>query len=326
MIAQIRSMACVVAGLLAAATLAACGGGSSSDSGGADKGDPAASHAAAEKLIEQAIARNPKASSGRIDGTIDVVVKGVPGFKGTTEVTASGTYDLPDGASVPDFDIDVGLVLNDGAIGGAIVLADRQGFIKLGNQGYKMPDAISRKLAEPAPAARNGLTKTAAMFYINPQDWQENAQLVGATSVAGESVQHIKADLQPKRFFLDMARLTRFLTLINVTQAVGLPQRLGPEVRAALERSVTVAKGEVWIGTADHVLRKARAQGKLVVAKRDRKLLSGMTSATLDVMVDITEVGEPHTIRAPTQLDPYSSLQLSLSALGEAVRRQTRGR
>jgi hypothetical protein len=325
MSAQTDWKAVVLAMLLGAATLAACGGGSSSDAPSASK-DPAARHAAAEKLIAQAIAANPKASSARIDGTIDLVVKGVPRFEGTTQLTATGVYDLPDGASVPDFDIDVGLVLNDNALGGALVLDDRKAYVKLGTTGYKLPDRISQKLVEPAAAAHNGLTKTAAMFYINPQDWQRDAQLVGESSIAGERVQHITAEIRPDRFFLDLSRLVRLLTILRVTQALGLPEALGPKVRAALERSVTVAKGEVWIGSSDHVLRKARAQGRVVVAKRDRKLLLGMTSATLDAVVTISEVGDPHAVSAPTQLGSYSALQLSLSALGESLRRRARGK
>ncbi|MGH2898535.1 MAG: hypothetical protein ACRDMZ_07660 [Solirubrobacteraceae bacterium] len=301
--------------------LAACGD-SSPDSGGAPAADPAASHAAADKLIAQAVAANPKARSARIDGTIDVVVKGVPRFEGAIQLSANGAYDLPDGKDVPDLDIDVGLSLDGQALGGAIVVAGGTGYVKLGNAGYKLPARISKALVELAPAAKNGLTKTAAMFYINPQDWQTNAQLLGDADVAGESTQHIKADIRPGRFFLDMSRLVRFLTMIRVTQALGLPEDLGPKLRAALERSVTVAGGEVWIGTDDHVLRRAHAVGRLEVAAKDRKTLLGMTSATLDATVNISEVGDDHAISAPKQLDSYSSLQLSLDALGEAARRR----
>jgi hypothetical protein len=326
MTAQIRRKAALLAALLSASALAACGGGSSSDSGDASKADPAASHAAAQKLIKQAVAANPDARSGRLDGTIDVEVKGVPRFSGPIQLSANGVYSLADGADVPDLDIDVGLSLNDGSLGGAIVVDNKQGYIKLGNSGYKLPDRINKTLIAPAPAAKNALTKTGAMFYINPQDWQTKARLIGDADVAGEKTQHIKAELQPDKFFLDLSRLTRFLTLIHVTQAIGLPEALGPKVRAALERSVTVAKGEVWIGKDDHVLRKAHAEGKLVVAERDRKTLFGITSATLDATINISEVGDPQKVGVPKQIDSYSSLQLTLDALGEAVRRSTKGK
>ena len=316
---QRRPKTLAAAALLGVATLAACGGGSA----GGDV-SPAERRVAAEQLITRVHGVNPKAGSGRIDATIDLTIKGSPRFSGRTQITASGVWNLPDGASVPDLDLDVGLALNGGALGGAIVVADGTGYIKLGNTGYKLPDAISRKLVAPAAVANNGLTKTAAMFFINPQNWQKNARLVGETTVAGERVQKITGDIRTDVAFLDLARLVRFMTLINVTQALGLPTELGPKLRAALVRSVTLAKGEVWIGTSDHVLRKAHLEGRAVVAPRDRELLFGATSATLDATVDISEVGTPQEISAPTQLDSYGSLQLTLSALAEAARRQAR--
>ena len=162
------------------------------------------------------------------------------------------------------------------------------------------------------------------MFYVNPQNWQRNAQLTGDATVAGLRVQKITGDIDTDLAFLDLARLTRFLTLIGVTQALGLPAELGPKLRAALVRSVTLAKGEVWIGKSDHVLRRGHLRGKAIVAPRDRRLLFGATSATLDATVDISEVGAPQEISAPAQLHSYSSLQLTLSALAEGTRRQAR--
>ena len=320
MTAKIRLTAVVPLAVLALGSLAAAlsGCGAVSDAA-SDTSSPAARHAAAEKIIAQAIGVNPQARSGRIDGSIRGEVKGVPRFAGPIEATASGVYNLPEGASVPDLDIDVSLAMNGGIIGGGIVVADGKGYIKLGDTGYKLPDAISKVFVAPAHKARNGLTKTGAMFYNNPQDWQRNAEVIGEESVAGVSTQKITAEVLVDRVAADMARLVRFLTLIHVPQALGLPTELTPQMQAAFVRSVTDVKGEVWMGTDDHVLRKAHVTGAMVVAKRDRKLLLGATSGNLDATLNISEVGKPQTISAPTQLGRYADLQLALKALAEAV-------
>jgi hypothetical protein len=303
--------------LLAATGLTACG-----DSGGSgEASSPAARHDAADKIIAQAVGANPDARSGRIDGSIVLHIKGVPRFEGPIELTANGVYDLPDGASVPDLDIDVSVALRGGVLGGSIVVKDGTGYIKLGNTGYKLPDSVSRALVAPAKKAKNGLTKTGAMFYINPQDWQKDAELVGEEPIAGEPTQKITVAIRTDRAFLDLDRLVRFLALVHVPQAVGLPTKLGPAVRAALVRSVTLAKGEVWMGTDDHVMRQAHLVGKGVVSKRDQKLLYGATGATIDATLNMSEVGDPHPVSAPTRLDPYANLQLSLNALAEAIRK-----
>jgi hypothetical protein len=160
------------------------------------------------------------------------------------------------------------------------------------------------------------------MFYINPQDWQRDARLVGETTIAGETVQHIKADISPQAFFLDVSRMVRALSRLRVPQALGLPTALGPKLRAALARAVTVAEGEAWIGKDDHVLRKARAHGKLVVAEQDRDLLYGLRKASISANLDVSEVGKAQKITVPSALDSYSSLQLALSVLADAAREQ----
>jgi hypothetical protein len=317
--ATFRPFASAAAALLSATALSACGGAIAATNHSAGAVD---SRAAADQIIAQAVGDNPQARSGRISGSVDVdmAISGLPLLDGQTQITADGVYALPDGASVPDLDIDVGLVHNDHALGGAIVLDDRTGYVKLGTTGYKVPDDITHALTEPAVGARNGLTKLGAMFYINPQDWQRNARLVGETTIAGETVEHITADINPQAFFLDVSRMVRALARLHVPQALGLPTELGPKLRAALARSVTVAEGEAWIGKDDHVLRKARADGKLVVAERDRDLLYGLRKASIAANLDVSEVGDAHTITVPRSLGSYSSLQLALSALAESVR------
>ena len=313
MTTQIRFKALVPLALLGAAALAACGESSNKSSSATD------SHAAAEKIIEQATGPNPAARSGRIDGSVLLEVKGVPRFQGPIELTANGVYNLPDGADVPDLDLDVGVSLNSGVLGGAIVVADETGYIKLGNAGYKLPAAISKSLVAPARDAKNGLTKTGAMFYINPQDWQTKARVIGEESIAGEPTEKITADVLVNVALSDLSKLLDFLTKIGVPQALGLPTHLTPKMRAAFLRSVTDVKGVVWIGKDDHVLRKAHVTGEMVVAKEDRKVLLGATSGKLEATLNISRVGEPQKISAPTQIDSYADLRLSLDALAEAA-------
>ncbi len=315
MTAQFRLKALVPLTLgLLALSITACGGSSSSESPA-----PAERRAAADKIIAQATGPNPAARSGRIDGTIGLNVKGFKNFEGPIEITVNGAYNLPDGEDVPELDLDVALALNGGVFGGAIVVAGEKGYIKLGDTGYKLPDSISKVLVAPAREAKNGLTKTGAMFYINPQDWQMNARIIGEETVAGEPTVKMTADVLLNVALSDLAKLFDFLTLIHVTQAVGLPTEITPKMRAAFLRSVKDVNAVVWMGKDDHVLRKVHVTGKLVVAKENRKTLLGARSGTLDATVNISEVGDPHEISAPTQLDPYADLQLSLAALAEAA-------
>ena len=313
MTAHIRMKVLVPLALLGAAALAACGEDSTKTS------SPAESHAAAERIIAQATGVNEAARSGRIDGSVLLEVKGIPRFEGPIELTANGVYNLPEGEDVPELDLDVGVSLNSGILGGAIVVADETGYIKLGNAGYRLPADISKSLVAPAREAKNGLTKTGAMFYINPQNWQMNARVIGEESIAGEATQKITADVLVNVALADLSKLLDFLTKIGVPQALGLPTKLTPKMRAAFLRSVKKVTGVVWVGKEDHVLRKAHVTGTMVVAKEDQKVLLGATSGRLEATLNISRVGEPQKISAPTQIDDYADLRLSLDALAEAA-------
>jgi hypothetical protein len=328
MTAHVRPKLLALAALLAALTLAACGGGDDDSSPDADGGStPSASDKAQDRkdiarLIRQGFGPNEQARSGRLDGTVDLEVKGVPRYKGPIEITASGGFELPKGGDVPDFRMDVGLVLNDHAIGGELVVVGGDAFIQLGTTGYKLPDAITAKVVAPAAALDNGLAKTAGMFFIRPDRWQKNGRIVGTENVAGVETEHATAGIRASRFFEDAARLVRLLTTLRVTEAVGLPQAITPAQRAALGRSVESATGQVWLGKEDHVLRKARLEGRLKVAKKDRKILGGMTSATLTAEVNVTDVARPQNIEPPERLGVYDDLQIALDALGESIRNE----
>ncbi|MGI8728509.1 MAG: hypothetical protein ACR2LK_00670 [Solirubrobacteraceae bacterium] len=326
MIGLRRYRALAIALLIAALTLAACGG---DDSPGDDK--PSASDRAQDRkdiarLIKQATGPNEDARSAQIDATIDLEVEGVPRYKGPILLTANGSFELAAGADVPDVNLDVGLMLNEKAIGGSLIIADSKSFIALGDTGYRLPGDINEKIIAPAADLDNGLIKSAGMLYIRPDRWQKNGRIVGLEEIDGVQTEHARSDIRADRFFTDVSRLVRLLTLLRVTEAVGLPQKIGPKARAALARSVESAQGDIFVGKEDHVVRKATLEGSLVVAKKDQAILGGMTGAKLSADINISRVGEPQDVGAPKKLGSYANLQLSLDALGESIRRDLRGK
>jgi hypothetical protein len=326
MTARTGSRVLAVAATIAAATLAACGGGSS-DKGAASSARDAGKDAKAIALLRrQAFGPNAKARSGMLDGTIDVDVKGVPRFKDTVSISQSGPFDLPAGSDVPDFDLSVSLGLRDKPYGGDLVLADRKAFIALGTTGYTLPDATDARIVKPAAAASNGLTKTLAVFYIAPQRWEKNARIVGDESIAGLDTVHVTTGVRADRLFLDASRLTGLLTSLRVTEIAGLPTAIGPGARTALVRSVQSATGDVWIGKSDHVLRKAHLAMKLAMSQADRRRLGGIKSLKLVADLNVSDVGRRQKVRAPSQLGSYQDLQATLDVLGEAIRRDARGK
>lgn len=302
--------------LLLVAALVGCGSDSSDDSS-ADATSGAASAAEARKLLNETFGPNDKATSGKLSGTVDIVVKGAPRYREPIQVTMSGPFSQS-GSAPAEANLSVGLQLRGGAIGGELVLVDDQVLIGLGTTGYKIPDDIASVIRKPLADTDNGLASVLAVFGIAPQRWAKNPRVIGNAEINGEDTIYGSAKIDTQRFFLDVARLTKVLTKLRITEVTGLPRELTRQARQALQRSVQSATGKIYTGADDKVLRRAAFDMSLKASAKDRRTL-GFSSLTVKGQLDVTEVGSPQEIEAPKSTGSYDALQITLDALAEAV-------
>ncbi len=314
---RIKTFIGVVSVLLATA-LAGCGGGSSDDASPGKAS--AASKADVDKLLEQTFGPNPKANSGMLNGRIDIKVTGVRRFRLPIAVTVTGPFNQA-GGDAPEANLSVGLELRGTALGGELVLIGDRALIGVGSTGYQIPDAISNRLRRPLADADNGLGAVLAVFGVAPRRWAKNARIVGNEKIAGVDTIHGTAAIDTRRFFLDVAKLTKTLTSLRITDIADIPRAVDGKARAALVRSVKTATGDVYSGVADHVMRRARLNIKLETSPADRKLLGGIKTLSITGGMDVTEVGTHPKVEAPSSTGSYAELQVALDAIEEAARR-----
>lgn len=314
---QARALLAALALALVAA-LAGCGGDSSSDGGGSEATPGAANSAEVKKLIRETFGPNENATSGELSGTIDIVVKGAPRYREPVQITLSGPFNQS-GSSPAEANLSVGLQLRGGSIGGELVLIDDKVLIALGSSAYTIPPSIAGPIRRPLAERGNALGSVLAVFGVAPERWAKNPRVVGNERVAGEDTIHGTAELHTRRFFLDVARLTKVLTSLRITEIVGVPTEVDRSARSALVRSVTRATGDVYTGAEDKVLRKAGFDIALKPSARDRRTL-GFSSLTLKGELNVTEVGTPQQIRAPRVAGTFDDLQATFDALAESVK------
>jgi hypothetical protein len=312
-----KSIFAVLAVLLAS-VLVGCGGDSKSDDSSSAAKGSAPNSTEVKKLLRQTFGPNDKATSGKISGTVDVVVKGVPRYREPIQVSVSGPFNQP-GNSPTEANLSVSLSLRGGSIGGELVLIDNEVIIGLGTTGYRIPDDIAATIRKPLAKKSNGLASLLGVFGIAPQRWAKDPRVVGNEDVNGEDTIHGTAEINTNRFFLDVARLTKVLTKLRITEVTGLPREIDRSARQALTRSVTKARGDVWTGADDKVLRKAAFDMALKPNAKDRKIL-GFTSITLKGELTVTDVGTAQKIERPPSTGSYDALQITLDALAESVR------
>ncbi|HWC27765.1 MAG TPA: hypothetical protein VG474_14340 [Solirubrobacteraceae bacterium] len=310
---RIKGMYGVVLVALAAA-LVACGG--SND----DKADKPPSAADARKLLQQTFGPNPNASSGKLDGSVTIRVEGVRRFAEPVTLRASGPFNQS-GDAPPEANLSVGLRLGSSAIGGELILIDDEALIGLGDTAYRIPDSIAATIRRPLRNSDNALTSVLAVFGIAPQRWAENPRIVGNETVGGVETVHATAELDRQRFFLDVARLTKVLTSLRITEVTGLPRDVDRRARVALSRSVKSATGHIWSGAEDHVLRKASFSMTIEPSAAERRTLGGISSMKVNGQLEVTEVGTEQRVEPPRNRGSYRALQTTLDALADAARR-----
>ncbi|MDP1850366.1 MAG: hypothetical protein Q8K79_21435 [Solirubrobacteraceae bacterium] len=303
--------------VLLIAALVGCGGDdTSSGDSGADKPGKANS-AEVKKLIRQTFGPNEKAKSGNISAVVDLTVKGAPRYREPVQVSLVGPFSNE--AGQPETKLDVSLALRGGILGGDLYLKGDQAFIGLGSTAYEVPASIAGPLRKPLEKDGNALDAIMGVFSINPDRWAKNPRIVGNERVAGIDTIHGTADINTENLFLDLATLAKRLTALRITEITGLPREVDAQTRAALDRSVKTATGDVYTGADDKVLRRAKLNVLLEPSAKDRKLLK-FSSIKVAANLDITDVGSPQKINVPSNRGSWDALQLSLDALAEAVR------
>lgn len=308
-----RPIAGWLAALAAACGLVACGGGddSSGNAGGAKPAQDVAS------LARQAFGPNRKAASGRIDGHIDITVKGARGFGEPVRLAMSGPFRSRPGSALPDYAID--LSVGDQGVGLHSVRG--RSFVSLGTTGYEIPARIRERLARSAARGHNGLTRMLEQFGIAPWRWETNKRIGATERIGGVRTVRVDTGVDVARFLRDANTFSGVLGSLGLARANGLPSKIPRAARRALAASVDHAKGASWIATSDKVMRKAGLTIDFAVPAARRGALGGISSVKVVAEVLVTDVGARQSIGRPRALAPYSTLQQAFDTLAESAGR-----
>jgi hypothetical protein len=293
--------------LLAAVVLVSCGGGDEATDRARSAGDP-------DRLVRATLPPNPAARSGRIDGRIEITLKGVARFAEPFAVGIAGPFQYRPGASLPDYELEMG-VLDNGV--GLTSLRGRS-WISLGSTGYTLPGHVRRQLARRSAHGRNGLTRTLSQFGVRPWHWETDRRIAGRTRIDGVEAVHITTSFTAGHILQDANTLLGLLSSLRLTRATGLPDLISRSARQTIVRSVTLKKGEQWIGVKDKVMRRAGFTMKFAVPRADRAKVGGISGGTVVGELHVTGVGRPQRIRAPATTGSFADFQAGIDAVGDA--------
>jgi hypothetical protein len=296
---------------LSAACLALAGCGGSSGSG------------SATQLLTQTFCGNHHLNSGNMHVALTIVPSGSRTLKGPISLSVSGPFQSQGQGKLPNSDLTIGLSALGSPLSMGVISTGQHGYVTLAGSNYKLPQSSYQQLessfaAFATPPGCNGKTGVLSQLNIHPLHWLTNPQVVGTETVGGASTTHVHAGINVSALLSDLGPLLKRAPSLGLSGTSGL----SASTLAGIANQVQDPRFDVWTGTGDHALRKLTINLKVPVSGQTSTLLGGLNSAAIGVTMAYSDLNQPQTIAAPTNLKPYSQLQSKLGAIFSAVRSQ----
>jgi hypothetical protein len=293
--------ACVVA-------LAGCGGSS---------GDPVG-------LLKQTFCGKHKVTSGNLDVALTVTPSGSRTLTGPLSVSLSGPFQSLGSGKLPESDLKVALSGLGSSTSVDIISTGSHGYVTVSGSSYQLPQASYQQLESSfssfaQPPGCSSKTGVFSQLHIRPLHWLTNPQVVGTETVGGAQTSHIHAGIDVATFLGDLG------TFLKKAPGLGSAGGLGPDTLSAVASQIQSANVDVWTGTSDKTLRRLSVKLTLPVTGQISTLLGGLRSAGIELSMQYANLNQPQTVSAPTNLQPYSQLQIKLADLFSTIRSQLSG-
>jgi hypothetical protein len=302
-----------------ALTASACGGGDDTSAGGSGGGDAAA-------LIKDTFGTGHAISSGRVDATLDVDMKGWSVLGTPLNLHLNGPFQSNGGTKLPDFALDVDFggtqPVTLGAVfaqGGGYLTIEGQAF-DLGKRTYESFRKGYESAKKDAASKDDKNTTTLSALGVQPIRWLKDPKKVGEEDVAGTSTVHLASGVDVPKLLTDLSTLLGKAK--NVTSAGGaatgtaVPTQLSAQQRELIQKSVTSAKVDVWTGAKDHTLRKVAVDIRVDVPDELKDQANGLTTGHIAFMISIAQLNQPQKISKPADARPISQLRSALAQSG----------
>ena len=257
----------------------------------------------AREILRKGFATPISTANVSVDLTADL--EGIPQQQGPVRVKLAGPYRSNGGGRLPDADLD--LVISGGgqSFSMGLVSTGERAFVQFGGAPYEVSEeTVDRLNGGGRGAPRRDLG-------VRPIDWVTDASDEGEATVNGVATRHVRADVDVKKALTDLNDVVRR------TAAPGSPPPVldGAQIESIADR-VEDPKLDVYVGRDDDRIRRFSLDLTFEVPEEDRRRLNGLTSGTLTLDVELTEVGQPQRIVEPRDPSPMSELNKLLGGRG----------
>ncbi len=297
----------VLGAVVPALAVAACGSSSGGSGGSGSSGN-------AQSLLKQTFASGKPVKSGVLGVSVTLNPSGSSTFTTPISFSINGPFQSRGAGKLPqsNFTIAVSALGRKGQLG--IVSTGTGGYVTLQGAAYQLPAADLQRL-ESGFSSVGGSSQGGGGLSglgINPQHWLTNASVVGSDTIGGTDTTHIRAGVNVSALLQDINTL---LGKASSSTGTKLPSSIPQATQQKVAAAVKNATVDVWTGKSDKVLRKLSLNLNVPVTGRLSTLAGGMTSAGIGLTLQYSDVNQPQTIAAPSNVQPYSEFTTKLRSV-----------
>jgi hypothetical protein len=283
----LRPLAALLA--VTALLLAGCGGGG-------DEGE-------ARELLRKGFG----ASIGTANISVDLTAKleGIPQQQGPVRVKLAGPYRSNGQGKLPDADLDVVISGGGQTFSMGLLSTGERAFVVFGGTPYESSAATVKRLNGAGGGGGVG------GLGISPLDWLDDASDEGEATVNDVATRHVRANVDVEKALRDLNGV------VAKTAAPGQPApTLGDAQIKQIDGVIDDPKLDVYVGRDDDKIRRFSLDLTFEVPEASRRRLNGLSSGTVTLDVELTEVGQPQRIEEPASSRPMAELNKLLGGRG----------
>ena len=282
----------------------ACG---SSSGGSGSSGD-------AQTLLKQTFAGGKPVKSGVLGISLTLNPSGSSTFTSPIGFSITGPFQSRGTGKLPEsnFTIAISALGRKGQLG--IVSTGTAGYVTLDGVAYQLPAADFQRLESGFSSVGSGQSGGGlSALGVNPEHWLSGASVVGSDTIDGTDTTHIRAAVNVGALLQDVNTLLGKASSSAGTTKV--PSSIPPATQQKIAAAVKNATVDIWTGKSDKVLRKLSLNLNVPVTGRLSTLAGGMTSAGIGFAIQYSNVNQPQTVAAPSNVRPYSEFTTKLRSV-----------
>jgi hypothetical protein len=292
--------------VLGATLVSACGGGGG---GGNDKD--------ATSLLNTAFHQPIKSADVNFNAAVQV--QGVSSLTAPISVKVAGPYVNNGAGKLPSMDLNANITGGGQSIPFGLTSTGDDLFVTVRGQAYEVGKQTVAKLNQQLASQKtNGQKTSLSELGISPLSWLENAKNAGDSTIGGTKVTHISADLNVSKLLDDLNHIVQKAPSGSVGGASKPPQ-LTQQQKDQIEKVVKNPHIDVYVAKSDNTVRRVATNLQLTVPKDQQSKFNGATGGTLQLSIELDNVGGSQQIQAPANAKPISDLASQLNALGGSL-------